>query len=237
MCRNTIFERGRDMGDVRRRACAALAIALTIGLVPAAATQAAAPKVKITWNANGGKIGGVKTKAVKVKKGAKIGKLPTAKRAGYTFKGWWTKKTDGKKVTTKTKATKKATYWAHWAKKGSSKTDKSVMYKAGETVSGTCSSGMPFILMSGSSVIGLTLRPPITCTGAFKGTYTLSDSSLGCTPVKSGPMKCDGGLTVTSPNFTVKYIVPGMPQYGSTVEFDNTDFEATFVTKSDLMKP
>jgi len=43
---------------------------------------------KVTFNGNGGTIGGKKTVAVTVKKGAKIGKLPTtAKRSGYTFKG------------------------------------------------------------------------------------------------------------------------------------------------------
>ena len=46
---------------------------------------AAAPKVKITWNANGGKIGTAKTKIVSVKKGAKVGKRPTAKQTGYYF--------------------------------------------------------------------------------------------------------------------------------------------------------
>ena len=225
------------MGDRKRRASAVLAVALAIALVPAAATQAATPKVRITFKANGGKVGTAKTKTVKVKKGAKIGKLPTAKRAGYTFKGWWTKKTDGKKITKKTKATKTTTYWAHWAKKASSKTEKpgkSAKYKAGETVPATCSSGMPFLLLSGSSVLGVTLRPPITCTGAFEGTYTVSESSLGCTPDGSRPMKCDGGLTVTSPKFTATPIVPGMPQYGTKVEFDNTDFAATFVTNRDL---
>jgi len=62
-----------------------LVTTLMLTLLPATAQAAAAPKVKITWNANGGKIGTAKTKIVSVKKGAKVGKRPTAKQTGYYF--------------------------------------------------------------------------------------------------------------------------------------------------------
>ena len=83
---------------------------------------AKAAKVKVTWNANGGKIGTKKTTVTSVKKGTKLKKLQTApKRSGYAFKGWYTKKTGGTKITKNTKPKKKVTYYAQW-KKGNSNT-------------------------------------------------------------------------------------------------------------------
>jgi len=72
---------------------------------------------KITWNANGGTIGSKKTITTNVKKGSKIGKFPaTPKRSGYTFSGWYTKKSGGSKITANTKPTKAVTYYAQWKK-------------------------------------------------------------------------------------------------------------------------
>ena len=79
---------------------------------------------KITWNANSGRIGAKMTVTSNVKKGTKIKKLPTKpKRNGYTFQGWYTKKTGGKKISVNIKPTKSTTLYAHW-KKGSSSTNK-----------------------------------------------------------------------------------------------------------------
>ncbi|MCL2116346.1 MAG: InlB B-repeat-containing protein [Methanobrevibacter sp.] len=75
---------------------------------------------KITWNANGGKIGNKKTIVTTVKKGSKINKLSSSpKRSGYTFKGWYTKKTGGTKITKNTKPNKSVTYFARWTKRTS----------------------------------------------------------------------------------------------------------------------
>jgi uncharacterized repeat protein (TIGR02543 family) len=76
-----------------------------------------ANKYKVKFNANGGKLtAGTKTKAVKY--GAKIGKLPKPTRTQYNFKGWYTKKAGGAKVsatmTSKTAANR--TLYAHWTK-------------------------------------------------------------------------------------------------------------------------
>jgi uncharacterized repeat protein (TIGR02543 family) len=49
-------------------------------------------------------------------KGKKIGKLPTAKRKGYTFKGWYTKKNGGKKIKSSKIVKKDITLYAHWKK-------------------------------------------------------------------------------------------------------------------------
>jgi len=80
-------------------------------------TKAKASSHKITWNGNGGNVGSKKTTVTSVKKGAKIGKLPTTpKRVGHSFKGWYTKKTGGTKITKNTVAKKKVTYYAQWQK-------------------------------------------------------------------------------------------------------------------------
>jgi len=72
---------------------------------------------KITWNANGGIVGSKKTITTNVKKGSKIGKLPTTpKRSGYTFNGWYTKKTGGTKISKDIKPTKSVNYYAQWKK-------------------------------------------------------------------------------------------------------------------------
>jgi uncharacterized repeat protein (TIGR02543 family) len=81
------------------------------------AVYAATKKVTVKFNANGGKTS---KKSKKVTYNVKIGKLPKATRANYTFKGWYTKKSGGKKYTTTTKVTtKKLTLYAQWKKKSS----------------------------------------------------------------------------------------------------------------------
>lgn len=54
-------------------------------------------------------------KTISVLAGEKYGNLPAATRKGYTFKGWYTKKTGGKKVSNDTKAAA-GTLYAGWAK-------------------------------------------------------------------------------------------------------------------------
>jgi len=72
---------------------------------------------KLTFNGNGGKIGKKKTISSKIKKGSKIVKFPTTpKRAGYAFKGWYSKKTGGSKIVVNTKPSKSVTYFAQWKK-------------------------------------------------------------------------------------------------------------------------
>ena len=96
---------------------ALVAILMLTAVLSTAQAVNAASKVKVTWNANGGKISSAKVTTTTVTKGAKIGKLPkTPKKAGYAFKGWYTKKTSGTKITTATKVKKKVTYYAQWKK-------------------------------------------------------------------------------------------------------------------------
>jgi len=72
---------------------------------------------KITWNANGGKIGTKSAVLTNVKKGSKIGKFPTTPtkhKLGFKFAGWYTKRFGGTKITTATKIQKNARFFAQW---------------------------------------------------------------------------------------------------------------------------
>ena len=74
----------------------------------------------ITWNCNGGKIGSKTIISTSVKKGSKIKNLAIApKRDGYDFKGWYTKKNSGTKITKNTIPKKSVTFYAQWVKKRS----------------------------------------------------------------------------------------------------------------------
>ena len=66
----------------------------------------------VKFNANGGKA---TAKVAYAEKGEAYGTLPTATRKGYTFDGWYTKKTGGKKVTKTTKVAS-GTLYARWTK-------------------------------------------------------------------------------------------------------------------------
>ena len=85
---------------------------------------------KITFNANGGKIGSKTAVSINVNKGSKIKKFPsTPKRTGYTFKGWYTKRSGGSKISVNTKPSKKVILYAHWAKKGSASANSNIDQK------------------------------------------------------------------------------------------------------------
>ena len=67
----------------------------------------------LTFKPNGGSLGDVSSKML-VQKGKTVATFPTPKRTGYKFKGWYTKKSGGTKVTTKTKIKKNTVLYAHW---------------------------------------------------------------------------------------------------------------------------
>ena len=68
----------------------------------------------VKFNANGGTVA---ESSRMVQKGKAVGTLPKPTRSGYTFKGWYTKKSGGSKVSTKTKVKKNVTYYARWTAK------------------------------------------------------------------------------------------------------------------------
>ena len=78
-------------------------------------TQTTTVRVSLDLN---GKDAKCSRTSLTVKKGSTYGPLPTPTRSGYDFDGWYTAKTNGSKVTSKTKVTKdKAhTLYAHWSK-------------------------------------------------------------------------------------------------------------------------
>ena len=53
----------------------------------------------------------------KYKTSAKIGKLPTPKRDGYKFIGWFTEAEGGVKISKSTLVSEDVTYYAHWQQK------------------------------------------------------------------------------------------------------------------------
>ncbi len=71
---------------------------------------------KVTFDPNGGKIKAGSKKAKMIKAGAKYGKLPKAVKNGFNFKGWYTKKKGGIRITSaKTmKYRKNIKLYAHW---------------------------------------------------------------------------------------------------------------------------
>lgn len=71
--------------------------------------------VSVTLNLNG-KGAKCNRTSISVRKGGTYGALPTPTREGYDFKGWYTAKTKGKKVTSKTKVTnsKSHSLYAQW---------------------------------------------------------------------------------------------------------------------------
>ncbi|MDR1013677.1 MAG: InlB B-repeat-containing protein [Coriobacteriales bacterium] len=71
----------------------------------------------VTLDANGGKVGKSARASLVRTKGAAIGKLATPKRTGYTFRGWFTGKAKGTRVTAATKATRSVILYAHWKAK------------------------------------------------------------------------------------------------------------------------
>jgi uncharacterized repeat protein (TIGR02543 family) len=76
-----------------------------------------AKKFKVLYKANKGKLkNGIKYKTVTYN--SKYGKLTTPTRKGYKFTGWYTKATNGTKITAKStvKITKNTSVYAHWKK-------------------------------------------------------------------------------------------------------------------------
>jgi uncharacterized repeat protein (TIGR02543 family) len=75
-------------------------------------------KVKVTFDANKGKVAKKAKYTVLKIKGDKLGKLKKPTRKGYKFKGWYTKKKGGKKISSSTKVPGASVkYYAQWKKK------------------------------------------------------------------------------------------------------------------------
>lgn len=66
----------------------------------------------VTFDANGGTT--ANPSSITKSSNAELGTLPTTSRTGYTFNGWYTARTGGTKISTTTKVTGNATYYAQW---------------------------------------------------------------------------------------------------------------------------
>jgi uncharacterized repeat protein (TIGR02543 family) len=71
-------------------------------------------KYTVTFNVNGGNALSASRRTKSVNHNAQLGSRPTPTREGYTFNGWFTKKTDGTKVTSSTRVINRRTYYAQW---------------------------------------------------------------------------------------------------------------------------
>ena len=71
---------------------------------------------KVTFNGNGGRAG---RSSLTRSYGSKIGTLPSASRSGYSFLGWFTKKSGGSGVSASYIVKKNITVYAHWRKNSS----------------------------------------------------------------------------------------------------------------------
>ena len=74
---------------------------------------------QVAFDANGGFIDGREAvRYAEIEDGMSfvdvIGDLPTPERLGYDFKGWFTEKNGGTRITAATKVTANVTYYAHW---------------------------------------------------------------------------------------------------------------------------
>jgi uncharacterized repeat protein (TIGR02543 family) len=65
----------------------------------------------VAFDARGGSVSPL---SVRVAHGAAIGTLPTPKRAGHDFQGWFTAASGGARVTAATPVTADVTWYAHW---------------------------------------------------------------------------------------------------------------------------
>ena len=82
--------------------------------VPGPGPEPEAEMRTVSFNPNGGAFEDDAEASREVEKGTAIGNLPQPVREGYAFGGWWTAKTKGTKVTSKTTVTKNVMYYARW---------------------------------------------------------------------------------------------------------------------------
>ena len=127
-------------------------------------------RCKVNFHAGKGTIS---KKTRLIDPGNKVGSLPVPKRSGYTFLGWYTKKTGGVKITSDRVIRKNTTFYAHWARNSSKINIK--LYSNG----GSCSKSVLTVTYGGK----LTGLPKATRKGyEFLGWYT---QKSGGTKVKA----------------------------------------------------
>lgn len=102
-----------------KSACAVKAVAVKTGYRDSAVSVLqVAPSYSVKLDAAGGYLSkkSVKSQTKTTTYNAKIGKLPSPKRKGYVFLGWYTQKSGGSKISGETRVKASKTYYARWAK-------------------------------------------------------------------------------------------------------------------------
>lgn len=141
---------------------------------------------KVTLNANGGKAAKKSITVARAKKYNSYQKLPSPTRSGYNFKGWYTKKSGGKKITGSTKVTVKSnqTLYARWQNK----------YKVTFNANGgTVASSKKTKTVTLAKAYG-TLPTPKRTNYVFKGWYTAKVGGIKIT--KSSVVALSGNQTL-----------------------------------------
>ncbi len=132
----------------------------------------------VSFNANGGNFVSYYGSSVKrkVSRGKAVGSLPKVSRSGYSFKGWYTSKSGGSKISTKTKITKHRSFYARWAAR-------KYTVKVTKSGKGTVSGGVKN--KKYKSAITLKAKPAsgYVFTGWYKGSTLVSSQATWKTKV------------------------------------------------------
>ena len=154
----------------------------------------AADKCTIKFDGNGGSSPSGFTR----NKGDALGTLPTTTWSGHTFAGWWTARSGGTQVTSSTKATGSATYYAHW----SINQYKLTFNANGGTVS-------PAYVMVDYCKTCDSFPTPTWSGHTFNGWFTARSGGTKVT----APWKCTGGKTIyaqwTAKQYTITFNANG----------------------------
>ncbi len=190
----------------------ALLICIFIGMLPGKSVQAATT-YKVTFNANGGKVSPTYKK---VKKKKKIGTMPTPTKNGFTFKGWYSKKSGGTKRKTSFVIKKKQTLYAHWTAN-----TYSVAFDANGGTLSAAPKSITFNKAYGS------LPSPAKTGYSFAGWYT---NVTGGTLIKSTTKVATAGNHTLYAHWTANvYKVNFLPNGGEvTVKEKSITYEQTF---------
>jgi uncharacterized repeat protein (TIGR02543 family) len=134
-------------------------------------------------------------------------------KAGYAFKGWYTKKSGGTKITTKTKVTKNVAYYAQWTPR---KYAVKVIKDGNGSVSGTGSKAYK------SKV---TLKAKAASGYVFQGWYKIANSEEGIVNSEQGTGSVSQKTTLSFPvplggvTYLAKFITKAEDKAGIGMEF------------------
>jgi uncharacterized repeat protein (TIGR02543 family) len=152
-----------------------------LSTAPTVASKVATEKVTLKFKTNGGKALAKAKASKKVAIGAKAGALPTAKRSGYTFKGWFSKSIGGTKIVAAAKIVKDTTVYAHWSATTKLKAKALKAYK--KAIAKSKSAGFKFL----RSQIEIEVLISSNCKIAYKDLNGDGLSELIYDPYLAGP--------------------------------------------------